>query len=62
MSEVGVKLPGYKEAVVCPSEYSRRRVRSPLDDLTAWYKSLHWLSDRCIDSVNCHRRVTAGLA
>ena len=31
-------MPRCKEAAVGPSEYSRRRVRSPLDDLTAWHK------------------------
>ncbi len=38
MSEVGVKLPGCKEVAAGLSEYSRHRVRSPLDDLTAWHK------------------------
>ncbi len=31
-------MPGCKEVAAGPSEYSRRRVRSPLVDLTAWHK------------------------
>ncbi len=55
-------MPGCKEAAAGPSEYSGRRVWSPLADSTAWYKSLCWLLEHCTDSDNCHRHVTAGLA
>ncbi len=59
---VRARIEGSSSKCVVSSEYSRHRVRSPLVNLTAWHKNV------CVgyrtaapNSVDCHRRVTAGL-
>ena len=58
---VECKCPDWRKQLQVSSEYSRRRVQSPLVDPTARHKNI------CVgyrtaapDSVDCHRRVTAG--
>ncbi len=58
---VECKCPDWRKWLQACSEYSMRRVRSPLVDLTARHKNV------CVgyrtaapDLVDCHRRVTAG--
>ncbi len=58
---VECKCPDWRKQLQARSKYSRRRVWSPLVDQTAQHKNV------CVgyrtaapDSVDCHRRVTAG--
>ena len=53
-----VKEPRCMEAAAGLSEYSLRRVRSPLVELTPQQNILCWLSDCCTILGHCHRCVT----